>query len=73
MFNKIFADDWIRTTNVWYQKRQLFQLSHNHCPVFNLLGKMLRNQIELAVLISKAIFCLDSILYFYQNPSSNND
>ena len=73
MFNKIFADDWIRTTNVWYQKRQHFQLSHNHCPVFNLLGKMLRNQIELAVLISKEIFCLDSILFFNQNPSSNND
>ena len=34
MFNMylIFAYDWIRTADLWYQKRPLSQLSHNHCP-----------------------------------------
>ena len=32
MFNIIFADDWIRTADLWNQKRPLYQLSHNHCP-----------------------------------------
>ena len=27
-----FADDWIRTADLWYQKQPLYQLSHNHCP-----------------------------------------
>ena len=27
-----FADDWIRTADLWYWKRLLYQLSHNHCP-----------------------------------------
>ena len=26
------ADNWIRTVDLWYQKRPLYQLSHNHCP-----------------------------------------
>ena len=33
IFDIIFADDWIQTTDLWYQKRPLFQLSHNHCHV----------------------------------------
>ena len=28
-----FADDWIRTVDLWCQKRPLYQLSHNHCPL----------------------------------------
>ena len=28
----IFSDDWIRTADLWNQKRLLYQLSHNHCP-----------------------------------------
>ena len=32
MFNKNFADDWIRTADLWCRKRPLFQLSHKHCP-----------------------------------------
>ena len=32
MFNINFADDWIRTLDLWYRKRPLCQLSHNHCP-----------------------------------------
>ena len=27
-----FADDWIRTADLWCRKRPLYQLSHNHCP-----------------------------------------
>ena len=27
-----FADDWIRTADLWYWKQLLYQLSHNHCP-----------------------------------------
>ena len=26
------ADDWIRTRVLWYWKRPLCQLRHNHCP-----------------------------------------
>ena len=29
-----FADDWIRTADLWYRKRPLYQLSHNHCPAY---------------------------------------
>ena len=32
MFNIFFADDWIRTADLWHWKRLLYQLSHNHCP-----------------------------------------
>ena len=32
MFNINFDNDWIRTTDLWHRKRQLYQLSHNHCP-----------------------------------------
>ena len=34
---KIFADDWIRTMALWNWKRPLYQLSHNHCPHWELL------------------------------------
>ena len=27
-----FADDWIRTADLWCRRRPLYQLSHNHCP-----------------------------------------
>ena len=30
----MFADDWIRTADLWHWKRPLYQLSHNHFPVF---------------------------------------
>ena len=29
--NSFFPDDWIRTSNLWCRKRQLYQMSHNHC------------------------------------------
>ena len=33
-----FADDWIQTADLWYWKRPLYQLSHNHCPKQYLLN-----------------------------------
>ena len=33
MFNINFADNWIRTADLWCRKRPLYQLNHNHCPV----------------------------------------
>ena len=27
-----FTNEWIQTTDLWYQKRPLCQLSHNNCP-----------------------------------------
>ena len=30
--NKKFANDWIRTADLWSPKRPLYQLSHNHYP-----------------------------------------
>jgi len=30
-----FANDWIWTSDLWSQKRPLYQLSHNHCPTSN--------------------------------------
>ena len=29
-----FADDWIRTSDLWCQNWPLFQQNHNHCPIF---------------------------------------
>ena len=29
-----FADDWIRTADLCFQKLPLYQLSHNHCPLY---------------------------------------
>ena len=33
LFSSFQHDDWIRTADLWYRKRPLCQLSHNHCPV----------------------------------------
>ena len=35
MFIINFADDWIRTADLWCRKQPLYQLSHNHCPVLS--------------------------------------
>ena len=36
MFNINFTNHRIRTTNLWYRKQPLYQLCHNHCPVFSI-------------------------------------
>ena len=41
-----FADDWIRTADLWYQKRPLYQLSHNHCPVNRLFLVIISTKIR---------------------------
>ena len=33
MSDKKFANDWIRTADLWCWKRLLYQLSHNHIPI----------------------------------------
>ena len=33
MYNINFADDWSRTADLWYGKRPLYHLSHNHFPI----------------------------------------
>ena len=38
MCNINFADNWIRTTDLWSQKWLLYQLSHNHYHLFYSLG-----------------------------------
>ena len=35
-----FADDWIRTEDLWYSKRLPRQLSPHHCPLFAITPKM---------------------------------
>ena len=30
--NNVIAYDWIRTVDLWYWKRPLHQLRHDHCP-----------------------------------------
>ena len=32
-FNINFDNGWIRTADLWCWKQQLYQLSHNHCPL----------------------------------------
>ena len=32
-YNINFADDWFRTADLWSQKRLLYQLCHNLCPI----------------------------------------
>ena len=34
MFIIIFADDWIRTGDLWNRKQPLYQLSRNHFPKY---------------------------------------
>ena len=33
MININFANNWIQTVDIWFWKRLLCQLSHNHCPI----------------------------------------
>ena len=42
-FMKIFADDRIRTADLWFWKQLLWQRSHNHCPIWSHCNLMHRN------------------------------
>ena len=35
MFIKKFADDWIRTMDLWNRKWLPYQLSHNYCQILS--------------------------------------
>ena len=37
-----FADDWIRTADLWFRKRLLYQLRHNHFPVYQFVTLYVR-------------------------------
>ena len=37
MFDKSSANDWIRTADLWCRRRLFYQLSHNHCPIFDII------------------------------------
>ena len=39
-----FAENWIRTVDLWYRKRPLYQLSHHHCPSFHCFQTMSNSQ-----------------------------
>ena len=39
--SKNFADDWIRTSDLWCLKRPLCQLSHNHYPFVDMVRYLL--------------------------------
>ena len=39
MLNKIFSDDWIRTTDLLNLKRPLYLLSQNHCHLLKIVSK----------------------------------
>ena len=36
LFNIKLADGWIRTVDLWFWKRPLYQMSHTHCPSISL-------------------------------------
>ena len=33
-----FPNEWTQTADLWCHKRPLFQLNHNHCPIFLFFG-----------------------------------
>ena len=49
---KKFAEDWIRTADLWRQKRPLYQLSHNHSPTEEIVRLVQRR-----VIITLAPLC----------------
>ena len=44
IFHLKIADDWIRTAHLWYWKRPLYQLSHNHFPMLNFFNYYLSDR-----------------------------
>ena len=67
---QIFANDWIRTADLWSQKLPLYQLSHNHCPTeYFLLRKQKRRKRESEKVIDYAqvkfvLYCFLTIWVF---------
>ena len=61
----IFADDWIQTTDLWSQKRLLYQLSHNHSPSV----RNFKHNFALQLCVSKTINNLQ--VAWYLSSQSN--
>ena len=54
-----FADDWIRTADLLYRKRPLYQLSHNHCPNYYYFLSLTIKSALVAIDVSPKVFsCL---------------
>ena len=66
LFNKSFANDWIRTTDLWCWRRLLYQLSHNHCPSTVILAPFGSKWLFSALWPSSANFILT------KEPGANN-
>ena len=53
-----FADDWIRTTDLWYRKQPLYQLSRNLCPTLDVqlkkMNKIVLTTIRILVKVEQA-------------------
>ena len=56
----MFANDWIRTTDLWYWKQPLYQLSHNHVYIVFTFHK--HNSVSLGLNLTMAITLLDKLL-----------
>ena len=55
MFSKNFADDWIRTADLWCRKQPICQLSHNNYPKKHLPAKEKIEWLN-AIVVSSAVF-----------------
>ena len=67
MFIINFAIGWIRTTDLWYWKRPLCQLSHNQCPQRSLSFSLIRTlflclSLVRSLSISLPPFCLTELV-----------
>ena len=78
MFNINLADDWTRTTDLWFWKQPLYQLSHNHyCPQWSLFCERLFVQCPSVQLIirtqrdqiGRLLKVLDNKFYFKSSPN----
>ena len=52
-----FADDWIRTVDLWCRKGPLYQLSHDHCPSFTTLVPVSRSCFSFTVKAEMPFSC----------------
>ena len=67
MFIINFTIGWIRTTDLWYWKRPLCQLSHNQCPQRSLSFSLIRTlflclSLVRSLSISLPPFCLTELV-----------
>ena len=70
-----FADDWVRTADLWCWKRPRYQLRHNHCPLIKSI-LLQSNQIPLLKLDTNLSYLTAcnylAIIIFAVSPAVNN-